>query len=93
MLAAVVFVLLLIVTALAWALAGFVCHSRKARVTFFFLWLSKIFGPWVAIGSNVICFDENSVGLLVLPLAIFHLGQLFLGAFLIGPLSRWTNLR
>jgi len=36
---------------------------------------------------------ESSLGLLILPLAIYHFGQLVLGAFLIGPLGRWTKLR
>ena len=93
MLAAVVFVLLLIVTALAWALAGFVCRSRKARVTFFFCGAQKSLALGLPLAQTLFVFDGNSFGLLVLPLAIFHLGQLFLGAFLIGPLSRWANLR
>ena len=92
-LAAVVLVLLLIVTVLAWALGGFVSHSRKARVTFFFCGSQKSLALGLPLAQMLFVFDENSVGLLVLPLALFHFGQLFLGAFLIGPLSRWTNLR
>ncbi len=92
-LAAVVLVLLLIVSAFAWALGGFVSHSRKARVTFFFCGSQKSLALGLPLAQMLFVFDENSVGLLVLPLALFHFGQLFLGAFLIGPLSRWTNLR
>ena len=85
MLAAVVFVLLLlIVTVLAWALGGFVSHSRKARVTFF-CGSQKSLALGLPLAQMLFVFDENSVGLLVLPLALFHFGQLFLGAFLIGP--------
>jgi len=92
-LAAVVLVLLLVVTALAWALGGLVSHSRKARVTFFFCGSQKSLALGLPLAQMLFVFEENSGGLLVLPLALFHFGQLFLGAFLIGPLSRWTNLR
>ena len=64
-LAAVVLVLLLIVTVLAWALGGFVSHSRKARVTFFFCGSQKSLALGLPLAQMLFVFDENSVGLLV----------------------------
>ena len=37
--------------------------------------------------------DGGAIGLLILPLALFHFGQLLLGALLIEPIRRWGGLR
>jgi solute carrier family 10 (sodium/bile acid cotransporter), member 7 len=92
-LAAVVLVLLLVVTVSVWALGRFVCGSRAARITFLFCGGQKSLALGLPLAQMLFVSEETSVGLLVLPLAIFHFGQLLLGAFLIGPLNRWTKLR
>jgi solute carrier family 10 (sodium/bile acid cotransporter), member 7 len=92
-LAGVVLVLLLAQTFLAWVVGRLVSDSRRARITFLFCGGQKSLALGLPLAQLLSGSDTASVGLLVLPLALFHFGQLLLGAFLIGPLNRWAKLR
>jgi solute carrier family 10 (sodium/bile acid cotransporter), member 7 len=90
-LATVVLVLLLVLTFLSWVVGRVVCGSRRARITFLFCGGQKSLALGLPLAQLLSGSDESSIGLLILPLAIFHFGQLLLGAFLIEPLNRWTK--
>lgn len=89
----VVLALLLGLAFLAWGLSRLVSGSRKARVAFLFCGSQKSLALGLPLAQTLLGLGESSLGLLILPLAIYHFGQLVLGAFLIGPLGRWTKLR
>ena len=92
-LAGVVLGLLVAQTFLAWVVGRLVSGSRRARITFLFCGGQKSLALGLPLAQLLSDPDEFSVGLLVLPLALFHFGQLLLGAFLIGPLRSWAKLR
>jgi solute carrier family 10 (sodium/bile acid cotransporter), member 7 len=92
-LAAGVLALLLAQTFLAWVAGRFVCSSRTGKITFLFCGGQKSLALGLPLAQMLFVSEETSIGLLVLPLAIFHFGQLLLGAFFVGPLNRWTKLR
>ena len=92
-LAGIVLVWLLAQTFLAWVVGRLVSDSRRARITFLFCGGQKSLALGLPLAQLLSDSDTASVGLLVLPLALFHFGQLLLGAFLIGPLNRWAKLR
>ena len=92
-LAGVVLALLVAQTFLAWVVGRLVSGSRGARITFLFCGGQKSLALGLPLAQLLCDPDEFSVGLLVLPLALFHFGQLLLGAFLIGPLRSWAKLR
>ena len=92
-LSGIVFGLLLAQTFLAWVVGRLVSSSRRVRITFLFCGGQKSLALGLPLAQLLYHSDTASVGLLVLPLALFHFGQLLLGAFLIGPLHRWVKLR
>ncbi|MBN38632.1 MAG: hypothetical protein CMI29_09235 [Opitutae bacterium] len=89
----VVLALLLGLSFLAWGLSRLVSGSGKARVAFLFCGSQKSLALGLPLAQTLLGSGDSSLGLLILPLAIYHFGQLVLGAFLIGPLGRWTKLR
>jgi len=92
-LAAAVFGLLLTLHLLAWSMSYLVPLSRESRVAFLFCGSQKSLALGLPLAQIMFGSQEASLGLLILPLAIFHFGQLLLGACLIGPLSRWAKSR
>jgi sodium/bile acid cotransporter 7 len=91
-LAGIVFALLVIQTLLAWVAGRLVSGSRRTRITFLFCGGQKSLALGLPLAQLLCGQDDASIGLLILPLAIFHFGQLLLGAFLIEPLSKWAKL-
>jgi sodium/bile acid cotransporter 7 len=92
-LATAVLALLLTLHLLAWAVSHLVSPSSEGRVVFLFCGSQKSLALGLPLAQIMFGSQVTSIGLLILPLAIFHFGQLLLGSFLIGPLSRWTKLR
>ncbi len=93
LLAGIVLALLVVQTFLAWVVGRLVSGSRRARITFLFCGGQKSLALGLPLAQLLSGSDGASIGLLVLPLALFHFGQLLLGAFLIAPLRRWAKLR
>lgn len=90
-LAIVVLLMLLVLTLLSWVVGRVVSGSRKARINFLFCGGQKSLALGLPLAQLLSGTDEFSAGLLVMPIAIFHFGQLLLGAFLIEPLRKWTK--
>jgi sodium/bile acid cotransporter 7 len=91
-LAGIVLVLLVAQTFLAWVVGRLVSGSRQTRITFLFCGGQKSLALGLPLAQLLSGSDGASIGLLILPLALFHFGQLLLGAFLIAPLRRWEKL-
>lgn len=89
--AGIVFAWLLAQTILAWVVGGLVCPSRPSRIAFLFCGGQKSLALGLPLAQLLHGPDGSSIGLLVLPLALFHFGQLLLGAFLVEPLRRWSK--
>lgn len=81
------------VSLFGWFGGRFACLSKESRVTFFYCSSQKSLAMGLPMAQMLCGSDGGAIGLLILPLALFHFGQLLLGALLIEPIRRWGGLR
>ena len=84
---------LVLLTLLAWFAGRAVSSRPETRLAFFFCAGQKSLAVGLPMAHLLVGPDHSAVGELVLPLVLFHFGQLLLGSLLLGILGGGRSAR